>query len=619
MATCVIEIKDEVNCKLTGLDLHERKELVNKFKYDIPGARYLPAVRLGRWDGKVAFAQLGGSTYINLLPEILPYLDSRGYDISLNDLRTYRTQFEFTEVSESTFADKVWPDKHPIAGQPVVLRDYQIEIINKFLSNPQCLQEIATGAGKTLITAALSYSCEPYGRTIVIVPNKSLVTQTEADYVNLGLDVGVYFGDRKEFGRTHTICTWQSLNILLKGTKAYEVDITIHEFLQDVVCVMVDECFDGSTLITTPDGKKRIKELKPGDRIINLCEETKTYKEDTVVKVHKNLQHTQSEKMLELEFDNGIKTKVTANHKFLTDKGWIRADELTEDLEIISIQDRMKLVSKKEIEKPQVTYNLHVEKDHNYVANDAVVANCHMAKADALKTLLTGVMAHVPIRWGLTGTIPKEQYEFMALKCSIGNVIGRLSASELQDQGVLSNCHVNILQLIDHVEYKDYQSELRYLLETEERLDYISKLIETIRQEGNTLILVDRIAPGKALVEKIKDAVFVSGGTKANVRKESYEEFATSDNFVAVATYGVAAVGINIPRIFNLVLIEPGKSFVRVIQSIGRGIRKAEDKDFVQIWDVTSTCKFAKRHLTTRKKFYTEANYPYAVEKTEWK
>jgi superfamily II DNA or RNA helicase len=484
MAVARLIIKDEVNVKIEGLDLTERKHLSNKFKYEIPGARYLPAVRLGRWDGKVAYFQLGGSTYTNLLPDILPYLDERGYSIELEDLRDYSTQFEFTEVTEATFADKVWPAKHPIAGEPVVLRDYQIEIINKFLANPQCLQEIATGAGKTLITAALSYSCEPYGRTIVIVPNKSLVTQTEADYINLGLDVGVYFGDRKEFGRTHTICTWQSLNIMLKNTKSGEADVSIGKFIEDVVCVMVDEV--------------------------------------------------------------------------------------------------------------------------------------HMAKADALKTLLTGVMAHIPIRWGLTGTIPKEQYEFMALKCSIGDVIGRLSASELQEQGVLSNCHVNVIQLVDHVEYKDYQSELRYLLETDERLNYISKLIENIRKDGNTLILVDRIAPGRALVEKIKDAVFVSGGTKADERKESYDEFATSDNFVAVATYGVAAVGINIPRIFNLVLVEPGKSFVRVIQSIGRGIRKAEDKDFVQIWDITSTCKFAKRHLTTRKKFYTEANYPYAVEKTEW-
>jgi len=86
-----------------------------------------------------------------------------------------------------------------------------------------------------------------------------------------------------------------------------------------------------------------------------------------------------------------------------------------------------------------------------------------------------------------------------------------------------------------------------------------------------------------------------------------------------VATYGVAAVGINIPRIFNLVLLEPGKSFVRVIQSIGRGIRKAEDKDFVQIWDITSNCKFAKRHLTQRKTFYKEANYPFDLEKLTYK
>ena len=118
---------------------------------------------------------------------------------------------------------------------------------------------------------------------------------------------------------------------------------------------------------------------------------------------------------------------------------------------------------------------------------------------------------------------------------------------------------------------------------------------------------------------EINNAVFVSGATKAKDRKDEYDDVAISDDKVIVATYGVAAVGINIPRIFNLVLLEPGKSFVRVIQSIGRGIRKAEDKDFVQIWDITSTCKFAKRHLTKRKAFYKDANYPFSVEKVDWK
>jgi len=224
-------------------------------------------------------------------------------------------------------------------------------------------------------------------------------------------------------------------------------------------------------------------------------------------------------------------------------------------------------------------------------------------------------MSQVPIRWGLTGTIPKEAYERMSLRCSIGDVIGKLSANELQQEGVLANCHVNVVQLVDHAEYTSYQDELKYLLETKDRMKYMADLITKIRASGNTLVLVDRIAPGQALTELIKDAVFVSGATKAKDRKDEYDEIATMDSKVIIATYGVAAVGINIPRIFNLVLVEPGKSFVRVIQSIGRGIRKAEDKDFVQIWDITSTCKFAKRHLTQRKKFYREANYPFEVRK----
>ena len=486
MRTATIIIRDEVNIKIEGLELDARRALVNAFKYDVPGARYLPAVRLGRWDGKVSYFQLGGSTYVNLLPEIIPILEKFNYDIDLDDQRDYSVNFTFEKITESTFSHITWPKAHPMEGQPMELRDYQVEIINNFLENPHCIQEIATGAGKTVITAALSNAVAPYGRTIVIVPNKSLVTQTEKDYINMQQDVGVYFGDRKEWGRQHTICTWQSLNVLLKNTKNSVGDVTIGEFLEDVVCVIVDEV--------------------------------------------------------------------------------------------------------------------------------------HMAKADALKSLLTGVMSRIPLRWGLTGTIPKEPFESQALKCSLGPVIGRLSASELQSQGVLAQCHVNIVQLVDHAEFTNYQSELKFLLEEPDRLKTIAQLIAQVNATGNTLVLVDRVAGGHALVDLLGDqAVFVSGATKAKARQDEYDEVATSTGKIIVATYGVAAVGINLPRIFNLVLVEPGKSFVRVIQSIGRGIRKAEDKDHVQIWDVTSTCKFAKRHLTKRKVFYREANYPFTQEKLEWK
>ena len=136
---------------------------------------------------------------------------------------------------------------------------------------------------------------------------------------------------------------------------------------------------------------------------------------------------------------------------------------------------------------------------------------------------------------------------------------------------------------------------------------------------SNTLVLVDRRECGDELVARLPNSVFVHGDMKVVDRKEHYDEVAGVSDKIIVATYGVAAVGINIPRIFNLVLIEPGKSFVRVIQSIGRGIRKAEDKDFVQIWDITADCNFAKRHLTKRKAFYKEAKYPFTQEKSNYK
>ena len=95
--------------------------------------------------------------------------------------------FKFEKVDEHHLGHINWPKGHPQQGEPIILRDYQVKVINDFIANPQCLQEIATGAGKTIITATLSKLCQPYGRTIIIVPNKSLVTQTEEDYITLDL------------------------------------------------------------------------------------------------------------------------------------------------------------------------------------------------------------------------------------------------------------------------------------------------------------------------------------------------------------------------------------------------------------------------------------------------
>jgi superfamily II DNA or RNA helicase len=493
LASCKIVIKDEVNVKIENLALDTRKALVKKFKYEDPTARYRPAYKLGRWDGTVSYFGLGGTTYLSMLPQVLEYLEASNYYIELEDLRN-PTVLKFDEISEDFWGDQTWPEGHRFAGQPIRLRDDQVEVINKFLENPQCIQEIATGFGKTITTATLAKIVEKYGRSITIVPNKSLVEQTEEDFINCGLDVGVYYGDRKDYGKTHTICTWQSLNILDKKSMDDSDILGLAEFLDGVNCVMVDEV--------------------------------------------------------------------------------------------------------------------------------------HMAKADVLKNLLTRNIANAPIRWGLTGTVPKEDFEFQSLRCSLGEVVHRVAAHELQDKGVLSQCHVNVIQTAEWKEFGGYAEELKFLVTDKDRMTWMSTLIKEISETGNTLVLVDRIECGEFLqthlsglfsvLKEEPDVAFISGRVKTKDRKAEYDEVKTANNKIIVATYGVAAVGINIPRIFNLVLVEPGKSFTRVIQSIGRGIRKADDKDFVQIWDLTASTKYAKRHLTQRKKFYKEAKYPFEIQKVKY-
>ena len=150
MRQAKIIIRDEVNCKIEGLELDCRKALVKKFEHEVPGARYLPAVRLGRWNGKVSYCSLAGSTYINLIPDIVPILQDYDYDIDLVDLREYNTTFDLPQVSENSFSNSLWPKGHVEEGKPIMLRDYQVEIVNNFLKNPQCIQEVATGAGKTI-------------------------------------------------------------------------------------------------------------------------------------------------------------------------------------------------------------------------------------------------------------------------------------------------------------------------------------------------------------------------------------------------------------------------------------------------------------------------------------
>lgn len=486
--TVTLNIEDEVNIKFDGLPADARRKLVNAFMYEIPGAKFTPSYKLGRWDGMAHHFTIGGSGYIAQLDRIMPILAQMGIGVDHIVDKREKIEISFDPIDENYWANlgKVWPEGHLLAGQPIMLRDYQVDAINTFLKQHQASQILCTGAGKTITSATLVHLCEKYGRTITIVPNKSLIEQTLSDFISVGLDVGVYFGDKKELGKTHTICTWQSFNILDKNKKNSTDDFDkLTEFLHGVKAILVDEL--------------------------------------------------------------------------------------------------------------------------------------HLASGAALTKILSTCAANAPIRWGFTGTLPKEKHQQDIIFACVGPVVGGVSASDLQELGVLAGCHINIIQTQETVAFKSYTDELKFLVSDPTRLDYIAKLCGEIVETGNTLVLVDRIETGKYLEERIPGSVFVSGTVKSKDRKKEYDQVNMATDKIIIATMGVASTGINLPNLHNVMLFEAGKSFVRVIQSIGRGLRKYTDKNFVNIWDITSSCKYSKRHLTERKSYYKEANYEFSVKKIDYK
>lgn len=487
MPKCVLNVLDQTNVQLSGLDPHIRKKVYDALRVMVPSARHTPAFKLGRWDGKKNFATVGGKTFLNLLDRVLPMIEDAGYEIELIDNRPV-FNVEWPEVSDDIVSDRVWPKGHVMAGEPIMLRDHQVGAIQKFLSNLASIQSIATGAGKSLLSATLALIVERAtdGRTIIIVPNKSLVEQTEEDYRNLGLDVGVFYGDRKEWGHKHTIATWQSMGIFAKNNKKYEPEHHIEDFIDGVNCIMIDEA--------------------------------------------------------------------------------------------------------------------------------------HGVQGDILCDLLCGAFAQIPIRWGFTGTIPKEEYQFLSLLLALGPVVGEVRAADLQAIGVLANVDIEMLQLQDdHVEFDDYHSEYNFLTGDQTRMQWIANYCIELSQSGNTLLLVSKIDTGIRLQSMIPGSVFVSGEMKTTTRSKEYKKIQTADNQVIIATFGVAAVGINVPRLFNMILYEAGRSYTRVIQSAGRILRKANDKDSAKIKDFTSSLKFSRKHANKRKEYYEEAGYPFKVTKVKYR
>lgn len=146
MKMCIIEILDYKNVKFHGLTPETRRKCVNRLKFKDPKARYLPQVRMGRWDGTVQFFTIGGVQYIPFLSILLEIIQNDGYDFDIKDNRPdFNMKFETIDKDFLSYAK--WTGGQ-FEGQPIELRDHQVNAVNALLKNDTATIEAATQAGK---------------------------------------------------------------------------------------------------------------------------------------------------------------------------------------------------------------------------------------------------------------------------------------------------------------------------------------------------------------------------------------------------------------------------------------------------------------------------------------
>lgn len=252
---------------------------------------------------------------------------------------------------------------------------------------------------------------------------------------------------------------------------------------------------------------------------------------------------------------------------------------------------------------------------------------CHLFKAKSLATIMTN-LTKTQYRFGLTGTLDGTQTHKLVLEGLFGPVHRVVTTSELMEQKHVSDLKIKciVLNYSDEdrkmVKEFSYQDEMEFLVMNTARNRFIKNL--AISLEGNTLILFQFVEKhGKILYDMLKDedrkVFFVHGGVDGEEREEIRHIVSSESDAIIVASYGTFSTGINIPSISNLVFASPSKSRIRNLQSIGRGLRKADGKDVATLYDLADDLSWKSKrnhtlnHFAERVKIYNEEQFEYKL------
>ena len=232
-------------------------------------------------------------------------------------------------------------------------------------------------------------------------------------------------------------------------------------------------------------------------------------------------------------------------------------------------------------------------------------------------------------RFGLTGTLDGMQTHRLVLEGLFGELNKIISTKELIDKKTLANLKIKCITL-KHPEKRermDYAEELNYIVSNDARNKFIMDLCSNI--SGNTLCLFQLVEKhGKILYDGMKgneNVYFVYGGTDTQQREKIRGLVEKHKNSTTIASYGTFSTGINIRNIHNIVLASPSKSKIRVLQSIGRGLRTSSTKDSILVFDIADDISYRGRrnftlnHFLERLNIYNEEQFNYEISKVKIK
>jgi superfamily II DNA or RNA helicase len=259
---------------------------------------------------------------------------------------------------------------------------------------------------------------------------------------------------------------------------------------------------------------------------------------------------------------------------------------------------------------------------------DVVIGDeAHLFKSKSLVGIMTKA-DNAKYRFGFTGTLDGSQTHKWVLEGLFGPSYKVTQTKDLIEKGHLSKLQIKVL-LLKHDEHKfnDFEEEIQYLITNEKRNKFIKNL--SLDLKGNTLILFSRVeAHGLPLYESINKSAsknrkifFIHGGVDAEQREKVREITEKESDAIIIASYGTFSTGVNIKNLHNVIFASPSKSKIRNLQSIGRVLRKGDNKTKAVLYDIADEIIYKSRknytlnHLIERIKIYNEEKFNYEIVK----